>query len=188
MHRYDVCVCLFMWASFDSTEIIHFSLGSCAVPCFWQNGHSNYVHCYLPTLGSHCSKPSKTGRLQLTHLWGCIKAHEAHTEVDGQTHEVAVHDAGICFTLQLKKSNNVTHEHFQSNPCALFDIHNADLDSLHLQEGGHLKGFFPDQQLTFQLHTEEHVLPCLRLDAEAVLPLVQKVIVLRSESRKDQTQ
>lgn len=54
----------------------------------------------------------------------------------------------------------------------------ADLYPLHLQESGHLKSLFPDEQLALQLHAEEHVLPALRLDAEAVSPLVQKVIVL----------
>lgn len=55
----------------------------------------------------------------------------------------------------------------------------ADLYPLHLQESGHLKSFFPDQQLTLQLHAEEHVLPTLCLHTEAVLPLVQKVTVLK---------
>lgn len=49
----------------------------------------------------------------------------------------------------------------------------ADLYPLHLQEGGHLKSLLPDEQLAVQLHAEEQVLPRLRLDAEAVLPLVQ---------------
>lgn len=53
------------------------------------------------------------------------------------------------------------------------------LYSLHLQEGSHLKGLLPDEQLTLQLYAVEHVLPTLRLDAEAVLPLVQEVTVLR---------
>lgn len=52
------------------------------------------------------------------------------------------------------------------------------LDPLHLQERGRLEGLLPDQQLTVQLHAEEHVLPALRLDTEAVLPLVQEVVVL----------
>ncbi|TNN64968.1 hypothetical protein EYF80_024852 [Liparis tanakae] len=42
------------------------------------------------------------------------------------------------------------------------------------RERGHLKRLFPDQQLALQLHAEEQVLAALRLDAEAVLPLVQK--------------
>jgi len=54
----------------------------------------------------------------------------------------------------------------------------ADLYPLHFQECRHLKGLFPDQQLTLQLHTEEHVLSTLRLDAKAVPPLIQKVVVL----------
>ena len=53
------------------------------------------------------------------------------------------------------------------------------LYSLHLQEGSHLKGLLPDEQLTLQLYAVEHVLPTLRLDTEAVLPLVQEVTVLR---------
>lgn len=55
----------------------------------------------------------------------------------------------------------------------------ADLYPLHLQESGHLESFLPDQQLTLQLHAEEHVLPTLCLNTEAVLPLVQKVTVLK---------
>lgn len=55
----------------------------------------------------------------------------------------------------------------------------ADLYPLHLQESGHLESFLPDQQLTLQLHAEEHVLPALCLNTEAVLPLVQKVTVLK---------
>lgn len=58
----------------------------------------------------------------------------------------------------------------------------ADLYPLHLQESGHLKSLFPDEQFAIQFHTEEHVLPTLCLDAEAVLPLVQKVIILGEDS------
>lgn len=61
-------------------------------------------------------------------------------------------------------------------PCTLGA---TDLYPLHLQERGHLKSLLPDQQLAVQLHAEEHVLAALRLHAEAVLPLVQQVIVLR---------
>lgn len=55
------------------------------------------------------------------------------------------------------------------------------LDPLHLQERGRLEGLLPDQQLAVQLHAEEHVLPALRLDAEAVFPLVQEVVVLEED-------
>lgn len=34
------------------------------------------------------------------HLWSCIKAHKPHAEVNCQSHEVALHDAGVRFTLQ----------------------------------------------------------------------------------------
>ncbi len=53
------------------------------------------------------------------------------------------------------------------------------LYSLHFKEGGHLKGFLPQKQLTFQLHAEEDVLARVRLNAEAVLPLVHQLIVLK---------
>lgn len=62
----------------------------------------------------------------------------------------------------------------------------ADLYPLHLQEGGHLKSLLPDEQLAVQLHAEEQVLPRLRLDAEAVLPLVQQVVVLAAEGAQSQ--
>lgn len=58
------------------------------------------------------------------------------------------------------------------------------LDPLHLQEGGRLEGLLPDQQLAVQLHAEEHVLPALRLDAEAVFPLVQEVVVLEQTAQR----
>lgn len=58
------------------------------------------------------------------------------------------------------------------------------LDPLHLQERGRLKGLLPDQQLAVQLHAEEHVLPALRLDAEAVFPLVQEVVVLEQTAQR----
>lgn len=67
-------------------------------------------------------------------------------------------------------------------PTTPFPRSGADLYPLHLQESGHLKSLLPDEQLTVQLHAEEHVLPCLRLHAEAVLPLVQKIIILGGES------
>lgn len=55
---------------------------------------------------------------------------------------------------------------------------------LHLQEGGHLESLLPDLQLAVQLHAEEHVLPALRLDAEAVFPLVQEVVVLEQTAQQ----
>lgn len=64
----------------------------------------------------------------------------------------------------------------------------ADLYPLHLQEGGHLKSLLPDEELAVQLHAEEQVLPRLRLDAEAVLPLVQEVVVLGGEGAAQQVQ
>lgn len=39
-----------------------------------------------------------------THLWSCVKAHKPHAEVDGQSHEVALHDARIRFTLQRRRT------------------------------------------------------------------------------------
>lgn len=68
------------------------------------------------------------------------------------------------------------------SPCS-----GADLYPLHLQESGHLKSLLPDEQLAVQLHAEEHVLPRLRLHAEAVLPLVQKIVILGGESAARQT-
>lgn len=58
------------------------------------------------------------------------------------------------------------------------------LDPLNLQERGRLEGLLPDQQLAVQLHAEEHVLAALRLDAEAVFPLVQEVVVLEETEQR----
>lgn len=58
------------------------------------------------------------------------------------------------------------------------------LYTLHLQEGGHLESLLPDLQLAVQLHAEEQVLPALRLDAEAVFPLVQEVVVLEQTAQQ----
>lgn len=142
-----------------------------------------------------------------THLWSCIKAHKAHAEVDCKSHEVALHDTGIRFTLQSMRTRcyplRTRKPLLLSWKCHVSIINlcteatelerrarlkssqfsarcsSADLYPLHLQESGHLKRFFPGQQLALQFHTEEQVLPSLRLDAETVLPLVQKVVILR---------
>lgn len=68
--------------------------------------------------------------------------------------------------------------------CADTSSVETHLDPLHLQERGRLEGLLPDQQLAVQLHAEEHVLPTLRLDAEAVFPLVQEVVVLEETAQQ----
>lgn len=138
-----------------------------------------------------------------SHLWSCIKAHKAHAEVNCKSHKVTLHDASIRFTLQNRKTRCYPHRHTPENVrrassilvlkqlswnCMLdWNHHNSlhaaycsgsDLYPLHLQESGHLKSLFPGQQLTVQLHAEKHVLSTLSLDTEAVLPLVQKVVIL----------
>lgn len=139
-----------------------------------------------------------------SHLWSCIKAHKAHAEVNCKSHKVTLHDASIRFTLQNRKTRCYPQGHTPENVIRALSIfvlkqlswncvldwnhHNSlhaaycsgsDLYPLHLQESGHLKSLFPGQQLAVQLHAEEHVLSTLSLDTEAVLPLVQEVIILR---------
>lgn len=36
----------------------------------------------------------------MLHLCGSIEADEAHAEIDGESHEMTVHDASVCFTLK----------------------------------------------------------------------------------------
>lgn len=69
-------------------------------------------------------------------------------------------------------------------PCADAISVITHLDPLHLQERGRLEGLLPHQQLAVQLHAEEHVLPALRLDAEAVFPFVQQVVVLEQTAQR----
>lgn len=64
-----------------------------------------------------------------------------------------------------------------ANFCKLWRVHY--LYSFHFEERGHLKGFLPQKQLTFELHAEEDVLSRVRLNTEAVLSFVHQLTVLK---------
>lgn len=100
---------------------------------------------------------------------------------------MALHDAGVGFALRDRAGGrdaggSKNQKHLRARAVAMA----THLYPLHLQERGRLESLLPDQQLAVQLHAEEHVLPALRLDAEAVFPLVQEVVVLEQTAQRPQ--
>lgn len=57
----------------------------------------------------------------MLHLCGSIEADEAHAEIDGESHEMTVHDASVCFTLKRETLGfvNQTNWQTQTSPSSL---------------------------------------------------------------------
>lgn len=58
-----------------------------------------------------------------TYLWSRIKAHKAHAEVNRQSHEVALHDAGVRLALRSARVKAVSAKARQGQRSSFFKIY-----------------------------------------------------------------